>query len=94
MQYVGVSTKETDLFDCHSHRKSRTNYKVVWYHTYLHPKLALFVEQTQIAKIKDSIKRAIDMHALESISVLFIRMIPLDDNLLYMQVQNCWRTDS
>jgi len=47
--YVGVSTKETDLFDCHDQRKEQN--KVEYYHMYLQS-LTLFVEQTQITKIR------------------------------------------
>ena len=46
--YIGVSTKETDLFDRHGHRKGKN--KVVYYHTYL--QFLAFVEQKQIARIK------------------------------------------
>ena len=48
-RYVGVSTKENDLFDCHDHRTGQN--KLEYYHTYLQS-LALFVEQTQMAKIR------------------------------------------
>ena len=47
-RYVGVSTKETDFFDWHDHVTGQN--KVEYYHTNLQS-LALFGEQTQIAKI-------------------------------------------
>lgn len=49
-RYVGVSTKETDLFEGHNHRTGQN--KIVYYHTYFQP-LALSVEQTQIAKLRE-----------------------------------------
>ena len=48
-RYVGVSTKETDLFDRHDHHTGKN--KVEYYRKYSQS-LVLFVGQTQMAKIR------------------------------------------
>ena len=49
VRYVWVSTRETDLVDCHDRHTGQN--KIIYYYVYFQS-LVLFVEQTQIVKIR------------------------------------------